>query len=153
MPSNVVLIAGDHASPALKSKIVSSFPEIRFEDLGPEPVTSGEQPSVDYPDYAESLAKRIQAGPASRGILICGSGIGMSIAANKFAGIRAAVVESVQSARLSREHNDANVLCLGARIVSEDLALEIVRTWLSTPFSEGPRHCNRIAKIESIEKR
>ena len=111
---------------------------------------------MDYPDFAAELATRITRGEASRGILICGSGIGMSIAANKIAGIRAALVENPIAARLSREHNDANVLCLGARFVAPEYAAEIARAWLKTPFSRRPRrrrHAARVEKIAKIESR
>lgn len=140
-------IAGDHAAPELKSKLIATLKEYAFDDLGP----SGTE-SVDYPDYAARVASLVSTGKAPRGILICGSGIGMSIAANKFPGVRAAVVESVEAAKLSREHNDANILCVGARLVSEEKAVEIVRAWLETPFSNGPRHCGRIEKIALLEK-
>lgn len=141
-------IAGDHAAPELKSRLIAALNEYVFDDLGP----SGTE-SVDYPDYAAKVAQLVSSGKAPRGILICGSGIGMSIAANKFPGVRAAVVESVEGAKLSREHNDANILCIGARLVTSDLAIQIVRTWLETPFSNGPRHCGRIQKISALEKK
>lgn len=145
-------IAGDHAAPALKKLLIDTLsktmPGIEFEDLGP-----GNEERVDYPDYAEKVASLVSSGKSPRGILICGSGIGMAIAANKFPGVRAAVVETVEAARLSRDHNNANVLCIGARLVSPEIALSIVHTWLVTPFSEGPRHCARIDKISALEKK
>lgn len=145
-------IAGDHAAPELKKllieRITKSVPGIEFDDLGPP-----NEDRVDYPDYAEKVATLVSSGKAARGILICGSGIGMAIAANKFPGVRAAVVETVEAARLSRDHNDANILCIGARLVAPDTATEIVRTWLTTPFSGGERHCGRIEKISELEKR
>lgn len=150
MPSNSspILVAADHAAVELKSKIISALkPTYAFEDLG----TSSSE-SVDYPDFARRVAERVSSGRAARGILICGSGIGMSIAANKFPGVRAAVVESVEAAKLSREHNDANILCLGARLLSPEKALEIARVWLETPFSNGERHCGRIAKLGKLEE-
>lgn len=143
-----VPIAADHAGPELKTKLISVLKEFRFDDLGPN-----SPDSVDYPDYAAKVATLISSGKAKRGILICGSGIGMCIAANKFPGIRAALAESVEAAKLSREHNDANILCIGARLTSPEKAVEIVRTWLSTPFSNSPRHVNRIEKITALEKR
>jgi ribose 5-phosphate isomerase B len=141
-------IAGDHAAPEMKSKIIAELKAHAFDDLGPDSTDS-----VDYPDFAMKVAELVSKGKASRGVLICGSGIGMSIAANKFPGVRAAVVESVEAAKLSRDHNDANILCIGARLVSPEKAVEIVRAWLETPFSNGSRHCGRIAKIAEIEKK
>ena len=141
-------IAGDHAAPELKAIVIAALPEFAFDDLGPNGTES-----VDYPDYAERVAGLVSSGKAERGILICGSGIGVSIAANKFPGVRAAHVESVEAARLSREHNDANVLCLGARLTPSPVAIEMIRTWLTTPFSNQPRHCVRVEKITALEER
>ena len=148
MSTKNVLIASDHAGFSLKALIQKTLPEITWEDLGP--LLSDR---VDYPDFAEKLARKISSGDATRGILICGSGIGMSITANKFAGIRAAVVENPVSARLSREHNDANVLCLGSRLLAAEYAAEIAQVWLSTPFTREGRHQMRIDKILEIEKK
>jgi ribose 5-phosphate isomerase B len=145
--SEPILIASDHAAFDLKKKLIETLTDYRFEDLGP----SSNQ-SVDYPDFAEKVASKVSRGEAKRGILICGSGIGMSITANKFSGVRAALVESVESAMLSRQHNDANILCMGSRILPDHLALEIAKAWLSTPFSNEPRHCGRIEKIKKLEK-
>lgn len=144
----VIPIAGDHAGPELKAKIIAALSEYQFQDLGPASTES-----VDYPDFAEKVASLVSNGYAERGILICGSGIGMSISANKFPGVRAAVTESVEGARLSREHNDANVLCIGARLVPVERAVEMVRTWLTTKASDQPRHCGRIDKITDLEKK
>src|SRR5699024_951637 len=102
--------------------------------------------SVDYPDYALPAAKRVAAGEFDRGILICGTGIGMSIAANKVKGIRCALAHDVYSAKLTRQHNDTNVLALGERVIGSGLAREIVEIWLKTEF-DGGRHANRIGKI------
>lgn len=143
-----ILIASDHAGIELKVLLQKKLPEWSWEDLGP---TIPE--SVDYPDFAAKLAQTVAQNPSTLGILICGSGIGMCIAANKVNGIRAAAVESVETARLSREHNNANILCLGARLLPTDKALEIVRTWLETPFSNESRHNHRLAKISALEKR
>jgi ribose 5-phosphate isomerase B len=143
-----VLIAADHAGVELKSTLKKSIPEQPWEDLGPQ--TSDR---VDYPDFAEKLATKISSGEYERGILICGSGIGMCIAANKFAGVRAAVVESEEAAKLSREHNDANVLCLGARLMTPEKAAKIAKTWLSTAFSAEPRHSERVRKIGALERK
>lgn len=150
MPNSSIRIpiAGDHAAPELKAALIQALKEFAFEDLGP----SGTE-SVDYPDYAEKVAALVSSGHSPRGILICGSGIGMSIVANKFPGVRAAHAESLEAARLSREHNDANVLCLGARLTPAPLAIEMVRTWLTTAFSNQPRHCGRVKKIDALETR
>jgi ribose 5-phosphate isomerase B len=106
--------------------------------------------SVDYPDYAALVAAAVGEGRARTGVLVCGSGIGMAIAANKVPGVRAAVCTDLTAARLGREHNDANVLALGARTTSEEVALAIVDTWLATPFGGG-RHERRIAKLHALE--
>lgn len=106
--------------------------------------------SVDYPDYAVQVAKAVASGEYHRGILVCGTGIGMSIAANKVAGVRAALCAEPYSAALSRLHNDANVLCLGARVLGPGLAEEILRTWMTTEFS-GDRHQRRVDKINSLD--
>ncbi len=139
-------IAGDHASPELKSILIAALKEYAFDDLGPNGTES-----VDYPDYAAKVATLVSTGKTPRGILICGSGIGMSIAANKFPGVRAAHAESLEAAKLSREHNDANILCLGARLTPAPLAIEMVRAWLTTAFSNQPRHCGRVDKIAELE--
>jgi len=107
--------------------------------------------SVDYPDFALRVAENVAAGRAERGILVCGSGIGMAITANKIPGIRAANISSEYEAQMSREHNDLNVLTLGARILDENGATQIVQVWLETPFSGG-RHSGRLDKIHEIEK-
>lgn len=144
--SKKVLIASDHAGFELKAAIQKELPDWDWQDLGPP-----SSARVDYPDYAEILAQAIARGDAPCGILICGSGIGMSIAANKVPCIRAAVVENPVAARLSREHNDANVLCLGSRFLAPQYAAEIARTWLATPFSQDPRHQERLRKIARLE--
>lgn len=143
-----ILIASDHAGITLKAEIKAHLPEWEWMDLGPL-----DSQSVDYPDYAEILGNKILAGEAEHGILICGSGIGMSIAANKIEGIRAAVVENPIAARLSREHNDANVLCLGSRFVAPEYGLEIVQVWLNTSFSQSPKHLKRIQKVRQLESK
>ncbi len=144
-----VLIASDHAGVELKKELQKSLTNWEWIDLGP-----AQAARVDYPDYAETLARKIAAGEAENGILICGSGIGMSIAANKIQGVRAAVVENPIAARLAREHNNANVLCLGARFVAPEYATEIAATWLMTKFdpkAAGGRHQGRIEKITKLE--
>ena len=144
-----IAIGSDHAGYELKEIIKSHLADsgVEVDDLG----TTSEA-SVDYPDYAAAVARRVASGMSERGILICGTGIGMAIAANKVHGIRAASVESLEAARLSRAHNDANVLTLGARITPADLALGIVRTFLDTPF-DGGRHQRRVDKITALDDR
>ena len=146
--TQTVLIASDHAGFELKTALISLLSDVVFEDLGPL-----EQSRVDYPDSAAKLAEAVSKAPGTRGILICGSGIGMCIAANKFKNVRAALVNEPVSARLAREHNDTNIICLGARFLASQYAAEITRVWLSTSFSKDPRHEKRIAKITQIEKR
>ena len=142
-----VALGADHAGVHLKDTVRSLLESrgIEVTDLG----TNGTE-SVDYPDYAASVARAIASGAADLGILMCGTGIGMAITANKFDGVRAASVGDVESARLAREHNDANVLALGARVTAPDTALDIVRTFLDTPFAGG-RHQRRIEKIATLE--
>lgn len=147
MSSKKILIASDHAGLRLKAELQTLLKDWTWIDLGP---TS--EKSVDYPDFAKLLTTQLLAGVAQKGILICGSGIGMSIAANKVSGIRAAVLENPVAARLTREHNDTNVLCLGSRFLAPEYAAEIAQIWLSTPFSENPRHAQRIDKIHSMER-
>jgi ribose 5-phosphate isomerase B len=142
-----VAIGSDHAGFRLKEAVKAHLAEKGIEtiDVG----TTGDAP-VDYPDYAAAVAGRVVSGAADRGILVCGTGIGMAIAANKVRGIRAASATDLESARLSREHNDANVLTLGGRITPPGLALDIVQLFLDTPFAGG-RHQRRIDKISALE--
>ncbi|MFN3930053.1 MAG: ribose 5-phosphate isomerase B [Thermoflexus sp.] len=142
-----IAIGADHAGYTLKETLVAYLRErgIEVMDFG----THGPD-SVDYPDYARPVAEAVARGEADFGVLICGTGVGMSITANKVPGIRAAAVSDVYSARMSRAHNDANILCLGGRVVGPGLAIEILETWLRTPF-EGGRHQRRIEKIRQIE--
>jgi ribose 5-phosphate isomerase B len=118
-----------------------------FEDLG-----CHSESSVDYPDYGIEVAEGVAAGKYDRGILVCGTGIGMSIVANKVPGVRCAVAHDTFTARATREHNDSNILALGARVIGPGLAEEVVRTWLTTAF-HGGRHVRRLEKIAEIEKR
>lgn len=141
----ILAIASDHAGFELKEAIKAAFPQHEFLDFG-APSTA----SVDYPDTGSVAAKAVASGKAELGILVCGSGIGMSIVANKIPGIRAALCCSTDVARLSRLHNDANVLCLAGRFTAVPYALEIVQAWLETSF-EGGRHQKRIQKIKNIE--
>ncbi|MCV3471160.1 ribose 5-phosphate isomerase B [Campylobacter sp. CNRCH_2015_0814] len=138
-----IYIASDHAGFILKQEIINFLQEknIIFEDLGPF-----NNDRCDYPDYAHLLSSKIDEN--SFGILVCGSGIGMSIAANRHTNIRCALCNEPLSAKLSREHNDANVLALGARLTGVDMAFEIISNFINTSFSGG-RHCVRISKIEA----
>lgn len=144
-----IAIGNDHGGYELKRAIQTHLLNQGIEviDLGTDGMQSG-----DYPDYAKQVCQRVLADEADYGILICGTGIGMSISANKMAGIRAALVGDVFSAKATREHNDTNVLCLGQRVLGEGLALMIVDTWLNTAFSQGERHARRIEKIHEIEQ-
>jgi ribose 5-phosphate isomerase B len=144
-----IVVASDHAALALKARVVEWLRARGHDavDLGPD--SPG---SVDYPDYALRAAEEIAAGQADGGVLICGTGIGMSLAANKVPGIRAAVATDTYMARMARAHNNANVLCLGARVVGEGLAEDIVDAWLGATF-EGGRHARRVDKITAIEAR
>ena len=135
-------IACDHGGSALKEAIKTHFSDrINFIDLG-----TNSTKSVDYPDFAQKLAQSIVDGKAERGILICGTGIGISIAANRYPDIRAANCTDVTMARLTRAHNDANVLCLGGRIIGTEVAFDIVDAFLNTPF-DGGRHERRVKKL------
>lgn len=139
-----IVIASDHAGYQLKSFLLSELSALGFEviDLG----TNNATDSVDYPDFANKLAKNLITKKFDFGILICGSGIGISIAANRFKSIRAALCHNVRSAKLARNHNDANVICLGARMLENNNALKIVKTFLKANF-EGGRHQIRIDKL------
>ena len=141
----MIAIGCEHAALELKREIMAHLDERgeKYQDLG----TYTEE-SCDYPDYAKKVCHAILEGQCDRGILICGTGIGISIAANRFKGIRAALCGDCFSAKACREHNDANILALGARVIGPGLACQIVDTFLDTPFSEGPRHKQRIAKID-----
>jgi len=144
-----IALACDHGGYRLK-EVIKSF----LNELGVEYVDYGtfSEESVDYPDFALKAAKGIVSGEADRGIFICGTGIGISIAANKVRGIRAALCYNVYAAEMSRRHNDANVLCLGGRVLGEELAKKIVKVWLETPF-DGGRHERRLRKISEIEEK
>ncbi len=141
----MIYIANDHGGTALKNEIVDYLNTLGYEvtNLGTD-----DSAAVDYPDFAKKLATKVLEDKDSKGILICGTGIGISMAANKFKGIRCALCSDVFSARATREHNDANVLALGARVTGSGLALTIVKEFLETPFSNDQRHINRINKIE-----
>ncbi|MCK5379350.1 MAG: ribose 5-phosphate isomerase B [Acidobacteria bacterium] len=140
----MILIASDHAAFEMKQHLVTFLKEMQHEvdDLGVRQVES-----VDYPDFAHRLAEGVGRGDGVQGILICGTGLGMSMAANRHAGIRAALCHDAYTAAMARKHNDANVLCIGARVLGIGVAEQIVRVFLSTPF-EGGRHQRRVDKIE-----
>jgi len=140
----VIPVGADHAGYALKERLVSELRRLGYEplDLGTHSTES-----ADYPDYAHKVAARVEHHDAERGVLLCGTGLGMAYAANRHPGVRAAVAWSPEVARLAREHNDANVLVLPARFVSEDEGVQILRTWLDSEF-EGGRHARRVAKID-----
>ena len=142
-----VIIGSDHAGLDLKKDVLDLL-----MDLGHEYADYGTDTpqSVDYPDFGEKVAQAVSSGKADRGILICGTGIGMSIVANKFHNIRAALCNDLFSAKMSRLHNDANILVMGGRIIGKDLARAIVNTWMKTDFESG-RHLNRLKKISLIE--
>lgn len=144
-----IFIGSDHGGFNLKEKIKEVFSPLgyEFEDMGTNSLES-----CDYPVYAEAVSRKVLE-TNGRGILVCGTGIGMSIAANKFKGIRASHCTDTFSARMTREHNNSNILCLGERITGQDLAIDIVKIWLETPFSNGERHTKRLNLIEEIENK
>jgi ribose 5-phosphate isomerase B len=141
-------LACDHAGFELKEELKAFL-----KSLGVKAIDMGtfNEDSVDYPDFGVLVAEKVSRGELERGVLICGTGIGMSMVANKFPRIRAAVANDLYSSRCSREHNDANILIVGGRIVGKELAKEIVKVWLETPFAGG-RHKRRIEKIEALER-
>ena len=149
-----IALGADHAGVKLKNELKDVFDKAfstgtvkhSYVDFGTDSTAS-----VDYPIFAQQVAEGVSSGAFERGILVCGSGIGMSIAANKVTGVRAALVHDVESARLCREHNNANVLALAGRTLASETADDIVQTFLTTPFAEG-RHQRRIDKITAIEK-
>jgi len=144
-----IAIAADHGGFHLKTPLVEFLKKLGHEviDLG----TNSEEP-VDYPDFARAVAQEILAKKAERGILICGSGVGACVTANKFPGIRAAICHDTFSAHQGVEDDDLNVLCLGARVVGPELAKDIVRIWISASFSGAERHRRRLAKVLEIER-
>ncbi len=141
-------LACDHAAFELKDMIkeILIAGGNQVDDCGTDNANS-----VDYPDFAKKVAQRVHDGSADLGILICGTGIGMSIAANKVAGVRAALCHNEFTAQMARAHNDANVLCIGARVIGRDIALAITKRFLQTPF-EGGRHGRRVEKIHALEQ-
>ena len=145
---DLIAIASDHGGFSLKVDIVSLLNELGYEvnDMGPK-----NQNSVDYPDYAIRIAQAVTTNSDSRGIVICGTGIGMSIIVNRFPGIRGTLCSDLYTAKLCREHNDSNILIMGGRVVGHGLAREIVKVWLSTPF-DGGRHQKRLDKINQFDE-
>src|SRR5512132_1389961 len=144
-----IALASDHAGYAEKERLKALLADlgVDFVDLG-----SGSEESVDYPDYARKVAEQVAQGTVEQGVLVCGSGTGMAIAANKVPGVRAAVAWSEETARLARQHNDANVLSIGARTTPAGEIPNIVRTWCATQF-EGGRHAKRVEKINDLEEK
>jgi ribose 5-phosphate isomerase B len=142
-----IVIGSDHRGVEIKRRLLPLIRAMGHEllDIGAEGAES-----VDYPDYAYEVAKRVSSGEMERGILICGTGIGMCMAANKVRGIRAAACQDMLTAEMSRRHNDANILCLSADLLGEDQMQQMIRIWLDTGF-EGGRHARRIEKIAKIE--
>jgi ribose 5-phosphate isomerase B len=142
-----IAIGADHAGFAEKEKIKKTLDElgIEYEDVGTYSLES-----VDYPDFSQKVGEKIESGEAEKGILVCGSGIGVAIAANKMRGVRAAQAWNEETARLSRQHNNANILTIGARVIPETEIPKIVRAWLETDF-EGGRHAGRVEKIMNLE--
>jgi ribose 5-phosphate isomerase B len=144
-----VAIGSDHGGLELKEHVIAVLKELNleYEDLG-----THDRSSCDYPDYAEKVASAVVSGQFDQGILVCGTGIGMSIAANKVPGIRAALCNEIFSAKMARAHNNANILCVGARVVGPSVAQEIVRAYFTSSF-EGGRHGLRVDKINALDTR
>ena len=144
-----IAIGNDHAAPEMKFELMK-----RLQAQGHEVINLGanDDKSCDYPDFGEAVARAVVSGECDKGILICGTGVGISIAANKINGVRCCVCSEPCTARLSREHNDANIIAFGARIVGQEMAEMIVDTFLNTEFSGGERHTRRVAKIMALEK-
>lgn len=141
-----IVLASDHAGVDMKAQLLSQLQQRGHTTLDMGPATIDR---VDYPDYARSACEQVLLGAANRAVLICGSGIGMSMAANRITGIRCAVVTDPYMAQLSRAHNNSNVLALGARVLGPDMAWQIVLAWLRTPF-DGGRHEHRVLKLDQI---
>jgi ribose 5-phosphate isomerase B len=144
----VIAVGSDHGGVELKNFLVQVL-RLRGREVTDVGTQGGE--SVDYPDYGSQVAMKVAQGQAERGILICTSGIGMSILANKFPGVRAALIHDLTGAQMSREHNDANVLVMGGAVIEKELAEKILAVWLETPFAGG-RHQRRLDKIAAVER-
>jgi ribose 5-phosphate isomerase B len=145
-----VAVAFDHRGVKLRARVLEEIEALGHEvvDFG----TDAAEPKIDYPDKARELGEAIQSGGADRGVLVCGSGVGASIAASKLAGIRAAICHDTYSAHQGVEHDDMNVLCIGSEVIGEELAGELVRTFLGAKFDGGERYVRRLEKIEEMEK-
>ena len=143
-----IAIGSDHAGFSLRRAI-----EQKLRSMGHEVLDCGcdNEESCDYPEFGAAVGRKVASGECDRGIVVCGTGLGIAMAANKIKGIRAAVVHDAFTARMSREHNDANVLALGARVLDPDFALELVDLWLTTDF-EGGRHARRVGKIDALDR-
>lgn len=141
-----IIVGCDHGGYELKEKVV---PHLKSQNYDVEDVGTHSMESVDYPVYALKVARAIADGRADRGILICGSGIGMCMTANRVSGVRAIQISEPYAAKMSRRHNDSNILCLGGRFIGQDLAFEVVDTWLKEPF-EGGRHQRRVDLMDSL---
>jgi len=144
-----IAIGSDHAGFGLKEDVLGLLKSLNVDivDCG-----TNTTESVDYPDFGARVSELVSSGEVKRGILICGTGLGMSMVANKYPQVRAALCNDLFSAKMSRMHNDANILVLGGRVIGKDLAAEIVKVWLTTPF-EGERHLKRLQKIKKIEEK
>ncbi len=146
-----IAVGGDHNGFTLKNALVALLEEVGHQvlDVGPKSL----DPADDYPDFADAVASAVASGQVERGILVCGSGVGASVAANKVPGIRAAVCHDIYSAHQGVEHDDMNVLCLGARIIGSEVARELVTAFTSARFSGEPRHKRRLEKVRAMENK
>ena len=145
MATMKIIIGSDHAGFSMKEKVKSFLQErgITVVDTGPH-----NEESVDYTDYGKEVSRKVSDGTVDRGVLVCGTGLGMSMTANRFKGVRAALANDLFSAIMSRRHNDSNILVLGGRLIGDTLALQLVETWLETPF-DGGRHKRRLEKMDT----
>ena len=145
-----IAVGADHAGYPLKAGAIAELRRLGHQviDLGTD-----SDAAVDYPDYAQKVAEAVMRGEADRGLLLCGSGVGASVAANKVPGVRAAVCHDTFSARQGVEDDDMNVLCLGARVIGAELALDVIRAWQAATFSNAERHARRLAKVRALEAR
>lgn len=148
-----VAIGGDHAGFPLKKLVLELVNGASLASIVGDVIDCGthDEASCDYPDFAEAVARQIVGGKADRGILVCGSGVGVSVAANKIAGIRASICHDTYSAHQGVEHDDMNVLCIGARVIGSELAFEIVRSFLAATYHPHDRHARRLAKVLKLE--
>jgi len=146
-----LVVAADHGGVPLNAAVIDELRRLGHEvlDLGGHDANNGD----DYPDYAEALGRKIASGECERGVLICGSGVGASVAANKIHGVRAGLCHDTYSAHQGVEHDNCNVLCLGARVVGSELALELVRAFVGARFTGEPRHARRLEKVLAIERK